>query len=36
MKMISSTKLTKAQRAMEIARVYGQTSQGIKSAKIDF
>lgn len=29
MKMIASTKLTRAQKAMEVARVYGQASNGI-------
>lgn len=28
MKMIASTKLTKAQRAMNSARIYGQTNEG--------
>ena len=28
MKMIASTKMTRAQRNMEVARVYGQASNG--------
>lgn len=34
MKMIASTKLTRAQRAMEVARVYGATSTSILSCYI--
>jgi F0F1-type ATP synthase gamma subunit len=29
MKMIASTKLNRAQKAMEIGRTYGEASQGI-------